>query len=650
MAKLGETAKRIRKAAKTRQFSVRKETEKEMNPQTELHAKIIGQVQEEYEVCWRFMKPKIDEWLTRLKLYNNQRREKTAVGDPHIFTIHQTVLASLYDDKLAVSFQAREEGDEDKMDNLNNLARYDFHEMEKDIHDYEWDWDASFFGRGLSLLNDFDLASKTPIPEILDPTTFLRDPRAVSVNGDRMGRRALRFFGYEVGMTKREMKKNPEYFNIGLLQKASNSIDSLLSNAKQQRRQAQGLTDIFGWESNLEENGEYDILRWFTFVGGKRYVVELGNERSVLVRLTEVPWKRWPVIDRTIYPMAHDWDGVSIPDITEDKQRFRAVLLNLSGDLAKADLNGQYLFHEDRFRKTQDFSFRSGKWIPVKGAGSLADAAQPLQTRQVGNSVKYIMDLLDIASQKAAAAPEIQQGALSGSKRTLGEIELVASKVDTRYSLAAKIFGWSERRFWNQWYNVYDEYYGEGIGKKTLRLEGAFGTKWVKISRKEIITDNKLGPDIEIESRIISEARKARNFQQMLALAPQVIPDPSADAIYFKRQLAEQILPKEKVERLYPMTVDELIAKEENEKLNAGELVLPNIEDDHIAHLRIHNGDTDEMIRHRKGHQFLLIQKRLYPPQQVPGLFPMLPQDRPVEVPENKRQLASPAPEGAGAF
>jgi len=59
---------------------------------------LIDQIEAEYQLAWWFMKPKLDEWGVRLKLYNNQKRKGEAVGDPLLFTIHQTVLASLYSD------------------------------------------------------------------------------------------------------------------------------------------------------------------------------------------------------------------------------------------------------------------------------------------------------------------------------------------------------------------------------------------------------------------------------------------------------------------------------------------------------------------------------------------------------------------------
>jgi len=44
-----------------------------------------------------------------------------------------------------------------------------------------------------------------------------------------------------------------------------------------------------------------------------------------------------------------------------------------------------------------------------------------------------------VASQKATATPDIQQGANSEEKRTATELNLQSAKVDTRYSLSAKI-------------------------------------------------------------------------------------------------------------------------------------------------------------------------------------------------------------------
>src|SRR5690606_33528987 len=85
--------------------------------------KIIEQVKSEYNYSKSFLEDKKSDWGKRLKLYVNSKKESDAIGDSLVFKIHQTVLASLYDDRLSVRFNPRERGDIDVADNLNELAK-----------------------------------------------------------------------------------------------------------------------------------------------------------------------------------------------------------------------------------------------------------------------------------------------------------------------------------------------------------------------------------------------------------------------------------------------------------------------------------------------------------------------------------------------
>ena len=96
---------------------------------------LINQIDREYNMAYDHMKPKWDEWEIRLRLYNNQKRDKEAVGDPLLFTIHQSVLAALYTDRMTSTFEARVDGDEERAAQLNPMAEFDYEEMEKDILD-----------------------------------------------------------------------------------------------------------------------------------------------------------------------------------------------------------------------------------------------------------------------------------------------------------------------------------------------------------------------------------------------------------------------------------------------------------------------------------------------------------------------------------
>ena len=74
---------------------------------------LARQIQTEYQVTYDHQNSKKKDLEVRLKLFNNQKRDKEAVGDTTMFTTFQTVLAALYRDKLSVEWIGREEGDDE---------------------------------------------------------------------------------------------------------------------------------------------------------------------------------------------------------------------------------------------------------------------------------------------------------------------------------------------------------------------------------------------------------------------------------------------------------------------------------------------------------------------------------------------------------
>lgn len=582
---------------------------------------LTDQVETECQLSWWFMKPKFDEWGLRLKLHNNQKRDKKAIGDPLLFTILQTVLASLYDDKLSVEFLPRERGDEDIAENLTLLSDFDYSEMQKNIIDYDWSWDAGFFGRGLLDLREFDRTLKIPIPEVLDPMTVLRDPRAKSVNGDIKGRNACRFIGREIRLTKNEMKMAGTYFNLDKLKKSdSTNTKSLTDENERLRKDAQGYDNLEGLKSLTGENQEFRLLEWFTFWRGKRVLVVLANDRKTVVRFLELPDWKIPIIDRTIYPMPHDWDGVSIPDLIEDKQRARSVIQNLGLKGVKAGLNPMYLFNADKIKNKANLNFGFNKFIPVDGAVDGAIAEVPRSG--IKQEANFILEILDTAAQKATATPDMQQGGMSKAKRTLGEINLIADKVDTRYSLSARIFGWSEKLFWLQWYKLYKRHFNKDIDDKVLRLSGALGAKWRELTHENIIAN--IDPDVKIESKVIATAKRLQELQGYQNYVNLALSYPTANKLFALRKLGKLSgIDKNDIEHILPPTIDEIRAEEENEALLSGDIIPVSPIDDHPTHQIIHNKLPDDLpakYAHIRAHQkFQLKQKErpeLFPEQQ----------------------------------
>lgn len=585
---------------------------------------IIRQVESEYQVSFSFNQAKRKKNLTRLKLYNNQMRDDKTVGDPLMFTVHNTVLADLYDDRLMSIWEGRGgRGDDDVEDNLNAVSEFDYDVMQKAELDYFWDWDTLFFGRGLALMMGFDRSEgkMCPIPENLDASTFIRDPRATSVNGNANGKGAMRFGGWEVGATYYELKELPGYFNINALKKGKETPNDLLDELRDAHKEAQGLEVFSQKEEALgkHQNYEFRLLNWFTTIKGEKYLVTLGNTRSVIVRMMKLNYNgKWPLLDRTLYPMAANWDGVSIPDLTEDKQRARATLLNISMESAKGEVTPNYLFDQTRIKNKNDLNFRINKFIPVDGR--VDNAMMPVQKSTAHQYASLIMEVLDVSAQRATAATEIRQGIQSKTDRTLGEQQLATAGGDKRFGMSAKIFGWSERAFWQLWYVLYKKHFKEGIDTKVVRIQGALAPIWRELERENIIST--VDPDVRIESKVISEAKREREKQSFNAYLGIALQDPEANRRFLQKEGARiNGMTKEQVNLAWPKTVDELQAEDENVLLNAKKLPPISVTDDHLTHIDIHSKANQNAwsLAHIQGHKMLMIVKRdrpdLFPPK-----------------------------------
>jgi len=600
------------------------------------------QIQAEYNMAWKHQKPKKDQNALRLKLYNNQKRDSGAVGDTTMFTIHQTVLASLYDDRLMTDFVGREEGDDEVAENLTKMAEADYVDMEKDKIDYEWDWDTTFFGRGILGLEEYlrepDKGIYLPLPEVIDPMVFLRDPNAVSINGDRKHRGACGFFGLEVSLTKKDINALPDKMEGIDFAELSHTggITSLYQDASEARNNAQNRqTQKNEQQASLGANAGYIVTRWYTHfeINGevKKVKAWLGNDRSKLLAVTVLKNQDyWQFIDRPLYPTAHDWDGTSIPDLTEDKQRARAIAQNLGLKAMEADLYPSYVYDSVKITNRADLTrITNNKFIPVSNTdiGSINNVIAPINKARPNMALlDWIFTSLNASAQQATATPDIQQGMQSDKNRPLGETNLLASRVDTRYSLSAKVFGWSERAFWQQWYRLYKDNFADKIDEKILRIEGIFGAKWRPLTRENIIAP-KVDPDIKIESKVVNRAKQLEDRQGMQQYMGMAFQEQNTNRRYGLRLLGKLFgMEKAQLDRLYPPTIDEREAEQENELLNNNKLAPVTREQNHEVHLLEHMKAADTLASrvHVKAHQEALMMKR-----SKPELFPEDQQDLP---------------------
>jgi hypothetical protein len=245
-----------------------------------------------------------------------------------------------------------------------------------------------------------------------------------------------------------------------------------------------------------------------------------------------------------------------------------------------------------------ELNFGFNKFIRVKG-DTTTGVIDPLNKPVVHSQVNWIMDLLDQSAQRAVATPELQQGIPSKQQRTLGELELISSKVDTRFSLGVKIFGWSEKEFWKQWYRLYQRHFKEKIDEKIIRVAGIWSPGFRSLKRENIIT--KSDPDIDIESKNVSDIKRARERAGFVNLFSLIVNDPQVNRREAEKYLAKlNGLKNNLIKVIFPPTIDEIRAEEENDEMKNKKVPRVLITDDDYAHLIIHS--TAEESKEREKH------------------------------------------------
>lgn len=574
--------------------------------------KVSDQIIEEFKAAEDHIRSWRETKRTFLKLYINQRKNPKKVGDTLMFSTHQTILAALFKDRLDAEWLWREEDDVDRAEMLNALWEFDYEEMGKAAHDFEKYWDTCFYGTAIEDWSHFDRDSLTPIPDLWDPLNALFDPKATSINGNRLGRGGMRFGGREIIRTRLEMEEM-DFFDLDRLDKDEQKTAEMQKN-EQARDAARGMDSQW---SDVTANKYYPLIQWFTMLNGKRYLIEAGNEGRTIVRATPLKTDYWPLVESHIYPIPHSpiMSMPGCPDFTEDKQRARAILRNQTLEAAKLDVTPMWLFDKNKIKNKQQLrDWKAGKMI--EGEGIDGNTMIPVTKPSIHQFVDNLMTEMATNAEKALATPEIQQGLMFAQKRTATEVSEASAGVDSRYGLTAALFSIAEANAAYMWLDDYKRHFKDGIDKKSIRVNGPFGPK------PESLTSDafkfKKDPDVTIESRVVGQAKKREQRNAMTVYANILVNTPDSNLRYFAKKMGRLLsFRKEEVDRFLPPTLDEMRAEQENEALSENSLKGVVIEptDDHKTHLEIHGKakDSKAKMAHIEAHKKAMVVQRNQP-------------------------------------
>lgn len=582
------------------------------------------QFKAEYEAADKHISTKREVFYDRLKLYNNSKRDLDKVGEPTLFTVMQTILAYVQEDRLQISF-----GDSQNARNRELVALSDYDDMDKQLLDYYWNWNTFFFGRACVMMMEFDRKNLIPKPSLIDPLILLRDPDGSCVNGDEYGR-PVGYIGRPIKLTEHQFRESGLYNNMELSGwKEGGDPDSLLAKAMEARDNTSnrqfGAAEL-DKVKKLGSNTEYEAFEMFEHYKGKKVfntyaqVKDSQNNTSWrLIRSEGLKTNWFPIIDRSCYPLPNDWDGVSVSDIVEDKQRVLAILTNLGLEAVVRELYPRFTFNKD---KISGVALNNPKQIgfPVEGDPNNVIAELPKGNPNM-NMFDYLKGTLKDSAERATATSDIQQG-VSGVQKTATEVDILATRGGVRYGLLAKIFGVSEREFWRQWYGGYKLYMTNNDEKEVSVLsDWGHGIKTFK--KIDFVSEEANKLRIRVESKNVNETARLKALGNFMPFYQAMAQRPNANTPYLEKKLARLMgFDKDEIDMMLLPSSEEYVAEQENKLINTEKEPKIKGSDDHAIHLFVHATAADNSVNkaHRAAHfEALALQRKnpeLFPVQQ----------------------------------
>lgn len=596
------------------------------------NAEKIAQIRSEYEEGRTFLETKKLRWVDQLKLLNNLARGSETIASTMMFSYFTRVVGNLYEPKKQVKFVANEETELKNAETLNKLSDSDFQDMDMETIEYDWTWDAGFFARGYLEMLYFDKKNKIPRPEVINPLAFQYDPMFPKVKDWRY---------YDKWITKSEqqiqaMIESKIITGIKSPKDITSGMDPEFWNYKVLREVAKLVTSQ-GPDSmtptNTVGNGIYQILEHYTYFEGKKNVVWTDRAITKILReevldLGNDPESPdgtiWPIVIREVFREPHSSFPVSVPDLIEDKHRAKNVVLNLGFIAVKDEATPIYVAKTSALTNPSQLTQRQiMQHILIEDEANVNDAIAPLK-KNIGlsNSAMTFLSLMGSEASEAIGTVQVNPaaGKGGGGKKSATGDALMQQILDLTASLQTRIIGKSEKDFWSMYYMMYIKNIKDGDAKilaitnsqfttfETIQLNTIKGKK----PPKQLISGSR---DAEYKETI--ERRELA--QQLPTLQGILSPQELREFMKFVWFPKFQTFDTQTIDLIFPKSLDELKAEEENLMISDGKLPPISETDDHAVHLYIHSRvkNNREKWAHVLTHEALLAKQKKQQEQQA---------------------------------
>lgn len=558
----------------------------------------LADIHSKYQESFEFLQARKRRQVSQLVLLNNLNRGDQNIASTLLLTLFNRTLSSLYDDKMQVKFLPSQGIEQEQLNSYNLLAQSDYLEMGKAKLDYDWCWDTLFFGRGYLETIRFNKKRKIMEPAVINPLVFGYDPYFDTVQD-------WRYYWKWVTKTKWELKK---LIKAGVIdgikdpKEIPSGIETYLWDYKIKRDEAKKgvamatdtmagdvyqILEFYGYNEKGEKS-VYWIDKGFSKILFEQ-VLDLQDGEQIVTPDGESieTGSKWPIVVKEAFREPHSSITFSIADLLEDKHRAKSVLLNLAFIAAKDKANPIYGYNPDKVRDvTQFFSRQINQHIPMDDE----TAAWPLNKEDPMSAgmIQFITLLTQEANDPVGTGQVGTPQNTPGSDKTATHDAIQQQMNDMAQSLQSKVMQFGESEFWSHWFNRYKKY-GPELGEKMANIVGVKGVKTEMVKMSHFDTD--FPPGVLVYSAKEAEYKETILRQDLIQLYPQLVPTLGPEGmrnfnkhVFFPKFLQDPSL----IDVMFPDTLDELKAKDENELLAKDKYpkVLPT--DDHQTHIYIH--------------------------------------------------------------
>ncbi len=556
-----------------------------------------GEIALYYNESFLFLQKRKTRQASQLVLMNNLNRGDENISSTLLLTLFNRTLSHSYDDKLQIKFLPSQGIQQEQLNSYNILAQSDYIEMGKAKLDYDWMWDTLFFGRGYMETLRFDKKRKIMQPHVINPLVFGYDPYFENPQ-------EWRYYWKWITKTKWEVKKLMDagiIDGVESIDQIPTGIEPYLWQYKVRRDSAKEAV-----QPSIEPINR-DVFQFLEFYGysekGKKCVYWLDKNLSMILMEAELKLgdgeeiiapngetidadSKWPLVVKEAFREPHSSIVFSVADLLEDKHRAKSVLLNLAFIAAKDRANPLYWYNPDKIKDiSQFFNRQISQHIPTDGP----DAVGPINTEDPMSAglIQFISMLTQEANDPMGTGQVGQPMSAKGDK-TATHDAINQQLNDMATSLQSKVLQFGEADFWSHWFYRYAKN-ANSLGTKLANIVGVKGVTTKEIDLKDFNT--KFPPGVMVYSAKEAEYKESIARKDLMAVYPNLMQTMDADGmrnfnkhVFFPKFLQDPSL----IDIMFPKTLAEMKANDENEMLAKNELVHASPDDDHTTHIYTH--------------------------------------------------------------